>query len=495
MADFDVIVIGAGAAGLAAAHTLSLHGRSVAILEARDRIGGRIYTMRPSADGLPIELGAEFVHGRPPETFAIAQAAGITLCERVGSSYVSDGDHLFASDDDEDEDGDDENEHGGDNPEASLDVILGALHKWKGEDRSFQSFVDEYFPGERWAAARQSASGYVQGFDAAYPDRVSVRWLALTEEAASHIDGDRQFFLTDGYDRVPGWLRNNLDPFRTTLRLNTTVRELRWSAGHVEVTAATSTPQGEQATTISARAAVITLPLGVLAASFDSNTSPDTAGTVRFAPDLPDKRAAIAGLEMGHTVKVDLRFRDIFWDTVSAPSVATSSSLTDAAPASAAPASAAPASQQPQLPQMPGLSFLFTSDDVMSTWWTRYPLLTPTLTGWVGGPRAARLAAHSDDAIAGHALDALARILSIERRVLEARLDDWHLHNWSADPFSRGAYAYVRVGGLSAPDQLAEPVLGTLFFAGEATDVGHTGTVHAALGSGYRAAHAVLSSL
>ncbi|MGZ3678897.1 MAG: flavin monoamine oxidase family protein [Ktedonobacterales bacterium] len=485
MADFDVIVIGAGAAGLAAAHTLSLHGRSVAILEARDRIGGRIYTLRPSAYDLPIELGAEFIHGRPPETFAIAQAAGLTICERIGVSYVSDGGRLFAPDDDEDEDRNEENEHGGDNAEASLDVILGALHKWKGDDRTFQSFVDEYFPGERWAAARQGASGYVQGFDAAYPDRVSVRWLALTEEAASHIDGDRQFFLPDGYDRVPGWLRDNLDPFRTTLRLNTTVRELRWSAGHVEVTAATSTAQGEQATTISARAAIITLPLGVLAASFDSSTPPDTTGTVHFIPDLPDKRAAIAGLEMGHTVKVDLHFRDIFWDSVPALSAATSSS--------SALTVAAPQSQEPHLPQMPGLSFLFSSNDVMPTWWTRYPLLTPTLTGWVGGPRAARLATHSDDAIAGQALDALARVLNFERRVLEARLDAWHLHNWSVDPFSRGAYAYIRVGGVNAPDQLAEPVQGTLFFAGEATDVGHTGTVHAALASGYRAAHALLN--
>lgn len=481
MADFDAIVIGAGAAGLAAAHTLSEHGLSVAILEARDRIGGRIYTMRPSAGGLPIELGAEFIHGRPPETFTIAQAAGLILCERTGSSYIADGGHLFSSEDDE---GDgDESVSGDESPEANLDVILGALHTWQGDDCSFQSFVDEHFPGERWAAARRSASGYVEGYDAAYPDRVSVRWLALTEEAASHIDGDRQFFLTDGYDRVPGWLRDHIDPYRTTLRLNTTVRELHWSPGHVEVIATASTPDGAQTTTISARAAVITLPLGVLAASFDNDTPADATGTVRFDPDLPDKRAALAGLEMGHTVKVDLRFRDIFWDTIPASSEATTSS----------PSVAAPSSQQPHLPQMPDLSFLFSSDEVMSFWWTRYPLLTPTLTGWVGGPRAARLAAHSDDAIAGQALDALARVLHIERRMLETRLDDWHLHNWSADPFSRGAYAYVRTGGLDAPDQLAEPVQGTLFFAGEATDAGHTGTVHAALASGYRAARALLS--
>ncbi len=487
MADYDVIVIGAGAAGLAAAHTLSLHGLSVAILEARDRIGGRIYTIRPTANSLPVELGAEFIHGRPPETFAIAQAANLTLYEGSGSSYVSDGGHIFASDDDDsdgDDDADAEEETGDESVEAGIDVILGALHQWQGDDRTFQSFVDERFSGERWATARQSASSYVEGFDAAYPDRVSVRWLALTEEAASHIDGDRQFHLIDGYDRIPGWLRDTLDPSRTDLRLNTAVREVRWSPGHVEVTAASPTAQGEQIATISARAAIITLPLGVLAASLDPDTHADDAGTVRFDPDLPDTRAAIAGLDMGHVVKVDLRFRDIFWDTIQVSSAASSPPAAD---------TPSPASPSSPLPQMPGLSFLFSGDSVMPTWWTRYPLLTPTLCGWVGGPRAVRLAAQSNDAIVGQALDALARVLGVERRTLEARLDACHLHNWSADPYSRGAYSYVRVGGIDAPAHLAAPVERTLFFAGEATDAGHTGTVHAALASGYRAARALLS--
>lgn len=486
MADFDVIVVGAGAAGLAAAHTLSGHGLSVAILEARDRIGGRIYTIRPPAGGLPVELGAEFVHGRPPEIFDIAQAAHLTLCERAGSMYVSEGGRIFASDDDDDDaEGEaDDVEDGDESPEAGIGIILGALHKWQGDDRSFQSFVDEHFAGERWAAARRSASGYVEGFDAAYPDRVSVRWLALTEQASSHIDGDRGFHLIDGYDRVPGWLRDTLDPSRTALRLTTAVREIHWSFGHVEVIATSPAAQGEQTVTFTARAAIITLPLGVLAASLDSAdpTSARAAGAVRFTPDLPDKRAAIAGLDMGHVVKVDLHFRDIFWDAVPESSMATA----DTAPPSAS-------SQSPQLPQMPDLSFLFSGDATMSTWWTRYPLLTPALTGWVGGPRAARLVARSDDAIAGQALDALARVLTVERHTLEARLDAYYLHNWSSDPFSLGAYSYVRVGGLDAPAQLAEPVARTLFFAGEATDAGHTGTVHAALASGYRAARALLS--
>ena len=64
-APFDIAIIGAGIAGLAAGRRLAGAGRRVAILEARDRVGGRIYTHR-AAPGIPIELGAEFVHGRPP---------------------------------------------------------------------------------------------------------------------------------------------------------------------------------------------------------------------------------------------------------------------------------------------------------------------------------------------------------------------------------------------------------------------------------------------
>ncbi|HEU4782258.1 MAG TPA: FAD-dependent oxidoreductase, partial [Ktedonobacterales bacterium] len=67
MADYDVVIVGAGAAGLAAASALARAGRTVALIEARDRIGGRVYTIRPTGATLPIELGADFIHGRPEE--------------------------------------------------------------------------------------------------------------------------------------------------------------------------------------------------------------------------------------------------------------------------------------------------------------------------------------------------------------------------------------------------------------------------------------------
>jgi monoamine oxidase len=447
MAQVDALVIGAGAAGLAAARALSARGLSIAVLEARNRIGGRIYTTRPAGVRLPVELGAEFVHGRPPETFAIARAAGLTLYERDGDSWFSNHGHLSREEDGEEDEG-----HG-------VDALLRALGEWPGEDQAFQTFIEERFSGEEWAAARRWARGYIEGYEAAFPERVSVRWLAHTEAAAASIQGEYSYRVLEGYDCLLGWLRAGLNPERTIFSLNTIVRSVRWSRGQVEISV--HSPFGAPLEAFSGKAAIITLPLGVLAAP------PDAPGAVQFTPDLPEKRAAIKRLEMGQVVKVAFNFREVFWE-----------------------------SGAPSLVALPRLSFLFSDDEVMPTWWTGFPLLSPTLLGWVGGPHAVRLAHHPDEVIAQEALEALARVLGVSRGWLEVRLNSWQVHNWSADPFSYGAYSFVRVGGMEAPGQLAAPVEGTLFFAGEATDTaGHTGTVHGALATGTRAANEMIAHL
>src|SRR4029453_2230491 len=79
--DPDVLIIGAGVAGLAAARAIATSGFSVTILEARDRTGGRIYTIRDPKLPVPIELGAEFIHGRPPETFELIKEVPLLACE------------------------------------------------------------------------------------------------------------------------------------------------------------------------------------------------------------------------------------------------------------------------------------------------------------------------------------------------------------------------------------------------------------------------------
>ena len=86
---FDVVVIGAGAAGLAAARELSGAGKRVCVLEARPRLGGRVHTLHVPDLPLPVELGAEFIHGEPDETLSIVAAAALTACELPNNHWWS----------------------------------------------------------------------------------------------------------------------------------------------------------------------------------------------------------------------------------------------------------------------------------------------------------------------------------------------------------------------------------------------------------------------
>src|SRR5947207_3948831 len=99
MAIRSTIIIGAGAAGLAAARDLSRAGHEVAVLEARDRIGGRVYTQRGPETPVPIELGAEFVHGKSPALWHIAKAANLKLHEISGRHWYFDDGHVSKSHD------------------------------------------------------------------------------------------------------------------------------------------------------------------------------------------------------------------------------------------------------------------------------------------------------------------------------------------------------------------------------------------------------------
>jgi monoamine oxidase len=122
------------------------------------------------------------------------------------------------------------------------------------------------------------------------------------------------------------------------------------------------------------------------------------------------------------------------------------------------------------------------------------------LTAWAGGPKAGalqRLMASGGDrcALLNQCLTTLAKVFDLPLSDLEKLLSSWHTHDWHADEYARGAYSYVPAGALDAPERMAQPVEGTLYFAGEHTDTsGHWGTVHAALASGMRAARQVLDA-
>lgn len=442
-ASADVVVIGAGAAGLAAARALHDAHLRVIVLEARPRIGGRIYTRRVPGLALPVELGAEFVHGRVRETLAVADEAGILLGEMSHTWWSVAGGKLHAAGEED----------------WVVGKVMQRLDAGRVPDRTFAEFLESLRSDPTISpsvvAAIPDALRYVEGFDAADPARVGERWLAVSEIAGQRDEHDHQYRIPAGYDQVPAALAAHLPA--DAIHLSTVVREIEWRPGHVSVVADTAT--------VTARAAVVTVPLGVLSARADG-----TPGPIAFRPDLGGPaRTALSGVAMGAALRIIMQFQTAFWDTL-------------------------PVDGGGEPPS--DLSFVSMESDEFAVWWTSFPLRASVLTAWMGGPRAEVMASLTSDQIVDRALHALSHACGISRARLGAMLVGSWYHDWHNDPFSRGSYSYGVAGGIDAPRVLAQPIGKTLFLAGEATDPdGRGGTVHAAIASGQRAAKAVVAAL
>jgi monoamine oxidase len=418
----DALIIGGGIAGLISARHLTEAGLRVTLLEARERLGGRICT-HSTAD-FPVELGAEFVHGRPDEILSLVAEGAIPIMpvqghlkRKIHGEWAEAG-HLM----------------------EKVDQIFSKLPAQE-PDESFQYYLDRSGEDDE---VRQQALRYVEGFHAADPSLISARSLRRDSEAEEAIDGGHQYRIAGGYESLVRTVADRIDRKRCDIVMSTPVNEIVWRQG--QVIARTGL------TEYLASRAIVTLPLGVL-----------KSGSVAFSPALPEKQNAMSFLEMGPVIRVSLCFQEKFWE---------------------------------HDPKMADLSFLFTDDPQFPTWWTTNPLAYPILTGWAAGPNAGTHAGRSKDNIIRSAVQSLARIMKTAEPELRRRLTASFVHDWQADPFSRGAYSYAAVGGMGAAAKLAQPVAGTLFFAGEATNSdGYNGTVHGAIATGLRAAKELLQSL
>ena len=418
-----VIVIGAGIAGLAAARTLAEAGNRVTLIEARDRVGGRIYTLPAVDGGLPIELGAEFIHGLPPELMKLVDEAGLTRFEL-------EGDHRCYR------------------PGKGI----GPCEAQPGVDQVFDQLGDLQLPPNspdltfhEFAVLRGFsrdvtgwATNYVENFNAADADRISVLSLAKQQAAEDAISGDRVFRVVEGYAQLPAFLERRFLKAGGELLLSTPVRSVNWQPGRIEV----ATLDGRL---FEASKAILTLPLGVL-----------QANSVLFNPE-PRILEVAAQLTMGPAARIVYEFDRRFWSNFRS---------------------------------LDGLSFLLAPQATPPTWWTTNPRPGSLLTGWMAGRRVRDL---QMDQLPETGLATLAAFLNSTPSDLRRHLLRCHLHDWQVDPYALGAYTYVPKGAIQASDELSVPVERTLFFAGEHTDTsGHWGTVHGALRSGYRAARQVL---
>jgi monoamine oxidase len=433
----DVIVIGGGVSGLAAARELARAKQRVILLEARPRLGGRIHTIRPSGWPQPVELGAEFIHGGNPDLWGLVKRAHARPRKLIVRHWLRRGGSFETISD----------------VDRKLGSVTGLIHPAKAGDLSFAEYFRRYpakVPAEDWMLAR----GLVEGFEAATMEKISARSLA-----GEFVDEGDQYVVPGGYDQLVRSLADDCARGGVRLIQEMVVRSVAWRRGHVRIVARDSITNS--ARTYTARAAVVTLPLGVLKA----RAGP---GAVRFRPGLRAKRDAISRMQVGHVMRLNIRFTRAAWRRFLPAAL--------------------------RRVRRTGFGFIHSAAKGVPVWWSHSD--QPVLVGWAGGPAAKPLLRLAPRARLDRALDSLGEILGVAPDSLRGGVRDWQSAEWTGDPFSRGAYSFTAAGQDHRGKELAQPLERTLFFAGEATALGsEVGTVHGALRSGIRAAAEARRSL
>lgn len=274
---YDVLVMGAGMAGLAAARVCAEKGLRVLVLEASERVGGRILTQR-TATGAVVELGAEFVHGDPPELLGLIAEAGLSVYERTGDFFRLEGSRYVQEDD-----GDDD--------------VLEALKSYTGDDRPFAEYARALgLPDEELEAEL----GYVEGFNAADAREASIIALGRQQAAEDAIGGSRVWRVREGYDRVPEFLAKRVRAAGGEIVFGARVDELAWGEWGVEA----GTRDGRR---FKAQRAVVALPLGLFQSQWPG------LGAPRFRPEPSAIFAAMQQMRMGDAVRVTMVFKRRLW--------------------------------------------------------------------------------------------------------------------------------------------------------------------------------------
>lgn len=427
--DADVVVLGAGAAGLAAALSLARRGFRVVVVEARDRVGGRVWSQPIAGIATPVELGGEFVHGAALRTTALLRAAGTTISE-LGDVMWSAGARGVLQRVDR-------------NAGFSASLLEGAAKL--PEDETVDAYLHRYDGDPSMREAVDSARAFVEGFDAADPATASVKSIAEEFQSGTDTSSVRP---VGGYAAMFELLRAECEGSGVRILRSTIVNSVSWRPGSVTISATGSADSASQS--IGARCAIVTLPVGVL--------RHEGEGAVTFDPGLPAaKLDALRSIEMGPVVKVALGFRTPFWKRIA------DGRYRDAA-------------------------FFRTNDRPFAAFWTQEPVQNSIVMAWTGGPKAVRLAELPVDATIEIALREFGQLLG-EPELAREQFAGGLLHDWVHDPFSRGAYSFVLAGGTGARATFAAPAGDALFFAGEACSTdGQGGTVNGAIETGERAA-------
>ena len=423
--DADVVVIGAGAAGLTAAARLAQRSFRVLVLEARDRIGGRVFWTDASDGRESVELGAEFIHGRAAETIELLRRRNGSAVELEGASWTRDRRGALICDEID--------------FRSATDIFAAALAL--DTDESVDRYLQRFERDPTSSSKIELARAFVENFDAADPSVASV--IGIADELRSGVDYATRR-PTGGYAPLFDELKTECISAGVAIELSAVVHSIAWRRREVTIEAMA----GDESRVLRAKAAIVTIPVGVLR----------NRKGMSFDPTLPaDKLAALEMTEMGHVVKVALRFRSRFWEQVEGGRYRAASFF-----------------------RVPGGRF--------PAYWTQQPLSGASVIAWAGGTQAKPLLDLQRSELVAVAFDEFSGLFGDPAAAREEFLDGV-MHDWSSDPFARGAYSYVAVGGGGARSALGAPLYGTLFFAGEATSTdGQGGTVNGAISTGERAA-------
>jgi monoamine oxidase len=274
-----ILIIGAGATGLFAARKLSAAGHSVTVLEASDRIGGRINTIQPAGFLQPIEDGAEFMHGKLPITMQLLKEANVPY-QTVAGKMIQVKNGRWSE------------------QEEFVEGWDELMHRMAGlkTDITLTGFLQQYFSDEKYTDLRKSAQRFAEGFDVADPNEVSV--MSLHEEWMK--EQEEQYRIPGGYTQIIQYLQQACTANGGVIHTSAVVKTVRWEPGKVEVVTAAGK-------TFTAQKAIITVPLGVLQAPSQHATA------IAFEPAIDASSQAVRQIGYGSVVKVHLQFSAPFW--------------------------------------------------------------------------------------------------------------------------------------------------------------------------------------
>ena len=406
-------------AGVTAARALVRAGLRVRVLEARQRVGGRIHTLRDFCD-LPVEAGAELIHGRRAQTWPEVEAARLTVRPNSHSISALMIDLGF---------GTQWLSRAMLHPQTwQTFTILRRLARRESRDISAREFIERRgYRGRAHSLAEMVFTTHLPGTT----NEIGIH--GFLDDGVLELETSADYRVNEGYDRIVEYVSRDLET-----EFGFAVETIEWSPDDVRIRAR----DGREC---SARAAISTLPVGVL-----------QSNTIRFTPELPEsKRVALRGMVMGPVLKVLMRFEEAFWPR--------------------------------------HLAAVCSSAGPVALYWNVFykaKIEAPVLTAYCTGERAAALARISEEEALAHVVQDLRRHFPKAK----PKLAEWRLIDWSADPMACGGYTFLRPGAAGARARLAAADTGALFWAGSETATKPiAATVAGAYATGLRAAAEVVA--